>query len=45
MREVYIIEAVRSPIGKRGGGLAGMHPADLLGTVQKAAQYRATANS
>ena len=40
MREVYIIEAVRSPIGKRAGGLAGMHPADLLGTVQKAALDR-----
>jgi acetyl-CoA C-acetyltransferase len=40
LREVYIIEAVRSPIGKRGGGLAGMHPADLLGTVQKAALDR-----
>ena len=40
MGEVYIIEAVRSPIGKRGGGLAGMHPADLLGTVQKAALDR-----
>ncbi|HZR80025.1 MAG TPA: steroid 3-ketoacyl-CoA thiolase [Candidatus Binatia bacterium] len=41
MREVYIVEAVRSPIGKRRGGLAGMHPADLLGTVQKAAVERA----
>ena len=40
MREVYIIEAVRSPIGKRAGGLAGMHPADLLGTIQKAALDR-----
>ena len=41
MQEVVIIEAVRSPIGKRKGGLAGMHPADLLGSVQKAAVERA----
>jgi acetyl-CoA C-acetyltransferase len=27
--EAYIIDAVRSPVGKRGGGLAGVHPADL----------------
>lgn len=31
MREVVIIEAVRTPIGRRNGGLAGVHPADLLG--------------
>ena len=29
MPEAYIIEAVRSPVGKRGGALAGVHPADL----------------
>lgn len=29
MSDVYIVEAVRTPLGKRGGGLAGMHPADL----------------
>jgi acetyl-CoA C-acetyltransferase len=29
MAEAYIIDAVRSPVGKRGGGLAGVHPADL----------------
>jgi acetyl-CoA C-acetyltransferase len=27
--EAYIVGAVRTPVGKRGGGLAGMHPADL----------------
>jgi acetyl-CoA C-acetyltransferase len=27
--EAYIIEAVRSPVGKRGGGLSDVHPADL----------------
>ena len=31
---VVIIDAVRTPIGKRNGGLASMHPADLLGIVQ-----------
>jgi acetyl-CoA C-acetyltransferase len=41
MQNVYIIEAVRSPIGKRGKGLAGLMPADLLGKVQKAALERA----
>ena len=41
MREVVIVEAVRSPIGKRGGGLSTMHPADLLGVVQRAAVERA----
>ncbi|MFF0451972.1 acetyl-CoA C-acetyltransferase [Nocardia africana] len=29
MREAYVIDAVRTPIGKRGGALAGVHPADL----------------
>jgi len=40
MENVYIIEAVRSPIGKRGKGLAGLMPADLLGQVQSAALQR-----
>lgn len=40
MKEVVIVEAVRSPIGKRKGALAGMHPADLLGAVQRAAVER-----
>ena len=31
MTDVVIIEAVRTPVGRRGGGLSGMHPADLLG--------------
>ena len=29
MPEAYIVDAVRSPVGKRGGGLSGLHPADL----------------
>ncbi len=40
MENVYIVEAARSPIGKRGKGLAGLKPADLLGAVQKAALER-----
>jgi acetyl-CoA C-acetyltransferase len=27
--EAYIVDAVRSPVGRRGGGLAHVHPADL----------------
>ena len=34
MTDVVILEAVRSPIGRRGGGLSTMHPADLLAAVQ-----------
>ncbi len=29
MPEAFIIDAVRSPVGKRGGGLSEVHPADL----------------
>ncbi|HEY6698960.1 MAG TPA: acetyl-CoA C-acetyltransferase [Acidimicrobiales bacterium] len=29
MSEAYIVDAVRTPVGRRGGGLAGVHPADL----------------
>ncbi len=29
MTEAYIIDAVRTPVGRRGGGLAQVHPADL----------------
>ncbi len=29
MAEAYIIDAVRSPVGRRGGSLSGIHPADL----------------
>ncbi len=40
MTDVVIVEAVRSPIGRRGGGLSTMHPADLLGAVVAAAIAR-----
>jgi acetyl-CoA C-acetyltransferase len=33
MSDVVIIDAVRSPIGRRNGGLSTVHPADLLATV------------
>src|SRR6185312_16496282 len=33
MRETVIVEAVRTPIGKRSGGLATMHAADLSAVV------------
>jgi acetyl-CoA C-acetyltransferase len=29
MKQAYIVDAVRTPVGKRGGSLAGVHPADL----------------
>ncbi len=29
MAEAYIVDAVRTPVGKRGGGLSKIHPADL----------------
>ena len=39
--DVVIIEAVRSPLGRRNGGLASVHPVELLGAVQRAAVERA----
>ena len=39
-RDVVIVEAVRTPIGKRGGGLSAFHSADLLGLVQAEALRR-----
>lgn len=35
-RDVVIVDALRSPIGRRNGGLAGVHPARLLGSIQSA---------
>ncbi|MYT27722.1 MULTISPECIES: acetyl-CoA C-acetyltransferase [unclassified Streptomyces] len=29
MSEAYIVDAVRTPVGKKGGGLSAVHPADL----------------
>ncbi len=36
MAEAYIVEAVRTPVGRRKGGLAAVHPADLGAHVLKA---------
>src|SRR4029450_10336195 len=36
MAEAVIVDAVRSPMGKRNGKLAGWHPADLAGEVLNA---------
>jgi acetyl-CoA C-acetyltransferase len=36
MSNVVIVDAVRTPIGRRNGGLSTVHPAELLGAVQKA---------
>jgi acetyl-CoA C-acetyltransferase len=36
MSEAYIVDAVRTPVGKRGGGLSQVHPADLGAHVLKA---------
>ncbi len=41
MSEVVIVEAVRSPIGRRNGGLSSVHPADLLAEIQSEAINRA----
>ena len=36
MRDAVIVEAVRTPVGRRNGGLSGVHPADLSAHVLKA---------
>jgi acetyl-CoA C-acetyltransferase len=36
MPEAYIVDAVRTPVGKRHGGLAKLHPADLGASVIRA---------
>ena len=45
MHEVVIVEAGRSPIGKRNGSLAGTHPADMLGPVMMEVIKRAGISS
>ena len=40
MRDVVIIEAARTPVGRRNGGLSTMHAADLLAIAQKAVVER-----
>ena len=41
MREVVIVEAARTPLGKRKGQMAAAHSIDMLGAVQKAVIDRA----
>ena len=36
MTNVVIVDAVRTPIGRRNGGLSTLHPAELLGAVHRA---------
>jgi len=40
MRDVVIVEGVRSPVGRHGGGLSGVRPDDLLAEVLKGLQAR-----
>ncbi|MFF7255679.1 acetyl-CoA C-acetyltransferase [Streptomyces microflavus] len=41
MAEAYIVEAVRTPVGRRKGGLGAVHPADLGAHVLKELMARA----
>lgn len=41
MRDAVIVEAVRTPIGKRNGGLSGVHPVDLSAHVLRSLADRA----
>jgi acetyl-CoA C-acetyltransferase len=41
MPEVVIVEAVRTPVGRRNGGLSTVHPADLLAGVLREVTARA----
>ncbi|NUK24225.1 acetyl-CoA C-acetyltransferase [Streptomyces lunaelactis] len=44
MAEAYIVEAVRTPVGRRKGGLSGVHPADLGAHVLRALVERSGAD-
>jgi acetyl-CoA C-acetyltransferase len=41
MGTAVIVEAVRTPVGRRGGVLAGLHAAEILGGIQAALLDRA----
>ncbi|CAN5202725.1 thiolase family protein [soil metagenome] len=41
MRDAVIVEAVRTPVGKRNGGLAGVHPTNLSADILNALVGRA----
>lgn len=36
MAEAYLVEALRTPVGKRAGSLSGIHPADLSAHILRA---------
>ncbi|HEY9416283.1 MAG TPA: acetyl-CoA C-acyltransferase [Pseudonocardia sp.] len=40
MRDAVIVEAVRTPVGKRNGGLSGVHPLDLSAHVLRSIAER-----
>ena len=40
MRDAVIVEAVRTPVGKRNGSLSGVHPVDLAAHVLEAIATR-----
>jgi acetyl-CoA acyltransferase len=39
-RDAVVVDAVRTPVGRRGGGLAGVHPVDLAAHVLEALAAR-----
>ena len=39
-RDAVVVDAVRTPVGRRGGGLAGVHPVDLSAHVLAALAAR-----
>ena len=43
--EAYIVDAVRTPVGKRGGALAGVHSADLAAHTHQRADATAPAST
>ncbi|MDT3443296.1 thiolase family protein [Pseudofrankia sp. BMG5.37] len=45
MRDAVIVEAVRTPVGKRNGGLSSVHPTDLSALVLAALVERAGVDS
>ncbi len=40
MSEAFIVDAVRTPVGRRGGGLSQVHPADIGGHANQALMER-----
>ena len=41
MGNAVIVDAARTPIGRRRGALSGLHPAELLGAAQRGVLERA----